>query len=104
THPLLRTAHRKPSSQKPRGKILCCTGRGMMRGSLQIRLTGALVACACALVAAPVTAQGSYSPYDESASTALARYVRTLASDPTDLQPLIRARGAARERGGAPGA
>src|SRR5260221_14752097 len=61
----------------------------MMRGSLQIRLTGALAACACALMAAPVTAQGSYSPYDESASAALARYVRTLASDPTDFQSLI---------------
>src|SRR5260221_31263 len=51
----------------------------MMRAPLQIRLTGALAACACALMAAPVTAQGSYSPYDESASAALARYVRTLA-------------------------
>jgi Flp pilus assembly protein TadD len=73
----------------------------MMRGSLQIRLTGALVACACALMAASVTAQGSYSPYDESASTALARYVRTLASDPTDFQSLIGAGRAALELGDA---
>jgi Flp pilus assembly protein TadD len=73
----------------------------MMRGSLQIRLTGALVACACALVAAPAWAQGSYSPYDESASTALARYVRTLASDPTDFQSLIGAGRAALELGDA---
>jgi len=49
----------------------------MMRGSMQFRLAGALVALTCA-IAAPVTAQGSYSAYDESASTALARYVRTL--------------------------
>ncbi len=60
----------------------------MMRGSMQFRLAGALVALTCA-IAAPVTAQGSYSAYDESASTALARYVRTLASDPTDFQSLI---------------
>jgi Flp pilus assembly protein TadD len=73
----------------------------MMRGSLQIRVTGALVACVCALVAAPATAQGSYSPYNESASTALARYVRTLASDPTDFQSLIGAGRAALELGDA---
>ena len=73
----------------------------MMRGSLRIRLTGVLVACTCALVAAPVSAQGSYSPYDESASTALARYVRTLASDPTDFQSLIGAGRAAIELGDA---
>jgi len=60
-----------------------------MRGSLQFRLAGALVAAACALAAAPGSAQGSYSPYDESAATALARYVRTLASEPTDFQSLI---------------
>ena len=73
----------------------------MMRGSLQFRLAGALVACACAFVDAPATAQGSYSPYDESASTALARYVRTLASDPTDFQSLIGAGRAALELGDA---
>src|SRR5947209_15271082 len=73
----------------------------MMRGSLRNRLTGALVACTCALVAAPAWAQGSYSPYDESASTALARYVRTLASDPTDFQSLIGAGRAAIELGDA---
>src|SRR5206468_9500362 len=73
----------------------------MMRGSLHIRLSGALIACACALAAAPAAAQGSYSPYDESASTALARYVRTLASDPTDFQSLIGAGKAALELGDA---
>src|SRR5262249_29724090 len=96
-----RTAHRKPSSQKPRGKILCRTGKGMMRGSLQFRLAGALVACACALAAAPSPAQGSYSPYDESPAAALARYVRTLASDPNDFQSLIGAGKAALELGDA---
>lgn len=72
-----------------------------MRGSLQFRLAGALVACACALAASPSGAQGSYSPYDESASTALARYVRTLASSPTDFQSLIGAGKAALELGDA---
>jgi Flp pilus assembly protein TadD len=73
----------------------------MMRGSLKIRLAGALLVCASALVAPPADAQGSYSPYDESASTALARYVRTLASDPTDFQSLIGAGRAALELGDA---
>src|SRR6185312_9049577 len=45
---------------------------GTMRGSLRIRLAGALVAGACALVAAPAAAQGSYSQYDESPASALA--------------------------------
>jgi Flp pilus assembly protein TadD len=73
----------------------------MMRGSLQFRLAGALAACACALVAAPTAAQGSYSPYDESPATALARYVRTLASHPTDFQSLIGAGKSALELGDA---
>jgi Flp pilus assembly protein TadD len=73
----------------------------MMRGSLQFRLVGALVASACALGSAPSCAQGSYSPYDESAATALARYVRTLASDPKDFQSLIGAGKAALELGDA---
>jgi Flp pilus assembly protein TadD len=46
-------------------------------------------------------AQGSYSPYDETASTALARYVRTLASDPKDFSSLIGAGRAAIELGDA---
>ena len=72
-----------------------------MRGLLQFRLAGALVACACALGASPTVAQGSYSPYDESPATALARYVRTLASDPSDFQSLIGAGKAALELGDA---
>jgi len=71
----------------------------MMRGSVQFRLAGALVACACALGAVPGQAQGSYSPYDESPAAALARYVRTLASDPQDFQSLIGAGKAALELG-----
>ena len=72
-----------------------------MRGSLQFWLAGALAACVCALVGAPAAAQGSYSPYDESPAAALARYVRTLASDPTDFQSLIGAGKAALELGDA---
>jgi len=72
-----------------------------MRGLLQIRLGGAIVACACALAAAPASAQGSYSPYDESPATALARYVRTLASEPNDFESLIGAGKAALEMGDA---
>ena len=72
-----------------------------MRGSLQFRLAGALVACAAALAAVPGYAQGSYSPYDESPAAALARYVRTLASDPKDFQSLIGAGKAALELGDA---
>jgi Flp pilus assembly protein TadD len=60
-----------------------------MRGSLQFRLAGALVASACALVGTPAAGQGSYSQFDESPASALARYVRTLASDPKDFDSLI---------------
>jgi Flp pilus assembly protein TadD len=56
---------------------------------MQFRLAGALVACACAFGSAPVAAQGSYSQYDESPASALARYVRNLASDPKDFESLI---------------
>ena len=60
-----------------------------MRGSLQFRLAVALAAGGCLFVAAPAAAQGSYSPYNESPAAALARYVRTLASDPKDFESLI---------------
>jgi len=70
-----------------------------MRGLLQSGLYVALAACAFA--AAPAIAQGSYSPYDESPAAALARYVRTLASDPKDFQSLIGAGKAALELGDA---
>lgn len=61
-----------------------------MRGLL--RLGGVLLACTgavAALAAVPAAAQGSYSQFDESATAALARYVRTLASDPRDFPSLI---------------
>jgi Flp pilus assembly protein TadD len=47
------------------------------------------MACTCALAAVPLAAQGSYSPYNESASAAMARYIRNLASDPKDFDSLI---------------
>ncbi len=37
----------------------------------------------------PARAQGSYSLYDESASTALARYIRAIADNPQDFEALI---------------
>ena len=60
-----------------------------MRGKLQFQFAGALLACACALGSTGVAAQGSYSPYNESASAAMARYIRELASNPTDFDSLI---------------
>ncbi len=74
-----------------------------MRGLLRLSLAGAMLACAGgALVpAAPAAASGSYSPYNETASAALARYVRTLASDPRDFATLIGAGRAALELGDA---
>jgi len=71
-----------------------------MRGLLTIRTFGALLVCASAVVvAAPAAAQGSYSPYAESPAAALARYVRTLASDPKDFGALIGAGKSALELG-----
>lgn len=74
-----------------------------MRGLLRFSLAGAALSCACAVVvtSAPATAQGSYSPYNETASAALARYVRTLASSPRDFTTLIGAGRAALELGDA---
>jgi Flp pilus assembly protein TadD len=60
-----------------------------MRGSVQFRLAAVLIAGACALAAVPLAAQGSYSPYNESASAAMARYIRNLASDPKNFESLI---------------
>src|SRR5438309_2719599 len=60
-----------------------------MRGSVQFRVAAALMAGGCALGVAPVAAQGSYSPYNESPSAAMARYIRNLASDPKDFDSLI---------------
>ena len=71
-----------------------------MRGFL--RLSGFVLACAATFgagLSAPATAQGSYSPYNETATAALARYVRTLASDPRDFDALIGAGKSALEIG-----
>jgi Flp pilus assembly protein TadD len=75
----------------------------MMRGLLGIRFIGALVgfAAGAAIMSVPATAQGSYSPYAESPAAALARYVRTLASDPKDFDALIGAGRAALQLGDA---
>ena len=74
-----------------------------MRGLLRPIAKGALLACAAAVVfaAAPAAAQGSYSPYNETATAALARYLHTLASDPKDFASLIGAGRAALELGDA---
>src|SRR5689334_529145 len=63
----------------------------MMRGLLRSFSTGALIACAAAAVstAVPAAAQGSYSPYNETATAALTRYLHDLASDPKDFASLI---------------
>ena len=75
-----------------------------MRGFARISWLGALFACASGLAvvaAAPATAQGSYSPYNETPAAALARYVRALAADPKDFNSLIGAGRAALELGDA---
>ena len=74
-----------------------------MRGLLRPIAKGALIACAAAVVftAAPAAAQGSYSPYNETATAALTRYLHTLASDPKDFASLIGAGRAALELGDA---
>jgi Flp pilus assembly protein TadD len=53
------------------------------------------------MASAPAAAQGSYSPYNETAAAALARYVRALAADPKDFNSLIGAGRAALELGDA---
>ncbi|MEO8454385.1 MAG: hypothetical protein ABI454_04440 [Sphingomicrobium sp.] len=72
-----------------------------MRGLFGTRLIGALVLSAAAIASAPAAAQGSYSPYAESSAAALARYVRTLASDPKDFDALMGAGRAALNLGDA---
>jgi Flp pilus assembly protein TadD len=74
-----------------------------MRGLLGTRFIGALVGfgAVAAIMSVPATAQGSYSPYAESPAAALARYVRTLASDAKDFDALIGAGRAALQLGDA---
>ena len=68
---------------------------------MSLRALALLLAVAAPVtgLAAPAAAQGSYSPYDETATAALARYVRTLASSPKDFGTLIGAGKAALELG-----
>src|SRR5438067_447234 len=63
----------------------------MMRGLVAIRFVRTLVgfAAGAAIMSVPAAAQGSYSQYAESPAAALARYVRTLASDSKDFDALI---------------
>lgn len=72
-----------------------------MRGLMKIRCAAALLAIAAAALGAtaPATAQGSYSPYDETATAALARYVRALTADSKNFASLIGAGRAALELG-----
>lgn len=58
-----------------------------MRGHLGILVALCGLGAVCA--SAPAAAQGSYSPYDESATAALVRYVRTLSTSPKDFSALI---------------
>lgn len=51
------------------------------------------------IAAVPASAQGSYSPYNETPAAALARYVRALADNPQDFNSLIGAGRAALELG-----
>ena len=72
-----------------------------MRATMHLLRAGALAAVAAgALVAAvPAAAQGSYSPYNETATAALARYVRAITADPKDFASLVAAGRAALELG-----
>ena len=63
-----------------------------MRGllTISVRAAGALLLFgAVAGASTAASAQASYSPYAETAAGALARYVRTLASDPNNFSALI---------------
>ena len=75
-----------------------------MRGLLRLSVIGTVLACAgttLVFTVSPAAAQGSYSPYNETASAAMARYLRTLATDPKDFATLIGAGRAAIELGDA---
>ena len=64
--------------------------RGVFAKPMRLGVLTLACATAAALLApASAAAQTSYSPYAESASAALGRYLRTLASDPRDFSALI---------------
>ena len=64
-----------------------------MRGNwtLSLRVFALLLFAAAPVAVLPTTAaaQGSYSPFDETPTAALARYVRTLSASPKDFTTLI---------------
>lgn len=72
-----------------------------MRGRLTFRGAAALLAIALPALGmtVPAAAQGSYSPYNETASAALARYVRALTLNAKDFTSLIGAGRSALEVG-----
>lgn len=72
-----------------------------MRINMRVRAAFLLAAIAATALAAtaPAAAQGSYSPYNETATAALARYVRALSAEPHDFALLISAGRAALEVG-----
>ena len=74
-----------------------------MSRTMRVRAAFLLAAIAASALAgvAPATAQGSYSPYNETATAALARYVRALSDTPHDFTLLISAGRAALEVGDA---
>ena len=74
-----------------------------MRGTMHLLRAGTFAATVAAVLgtAVPATAQGSYSPYNETATAALARYVRAITADPKDFASLVAAGRAALELGDA---
>jgi Flp pilus assembly protein TadD len=83
-----------PLARNLSARFSAASGKDMMRGLIHI---GA--ACALVLSASAAAAQGSYSPYDETPATALARYIHTLADSPQDFEALIGAGRSALEIG-----
>ena len=72
-----------------------------MRGNTTLKAMCVMLACAggAGMAVAPAAAQGSYSPYDETPTAALARYVRALADNPKDFASLVGAGRSALELG-----
>jgi len=60
-----------------------------IRGQIRGLTLGALLAAGALGAATGAHGHGSYSPYNETASTALARYVRAIADNPKDFDALI---------------
>lgn len=60
-----------------------------IRGQIRRLALGAFLAVGALGAATVAQAHGSYSPYNETASTALARYVRAIADNPKDFDALI---------------